>query len=188
MSKSNVPKSIRQQIDEVVAELADGHHYLASSRAENSVFMDQLVAHPRVGALLEQFMPKGAVRTYIKDAVLNKYSKERRKLPRDIRRQVSRAFGRIRGELAYDPRDGVSLYQLTGGSLVAVARTSYEKWETGLRKLLLFIANAPNLPPTDGKELKKAVFIHQPAGAVNIGERAVVDRALELVSVRCVWG
>jgi hypothetical protein len=48
------------------------------SRVDNGEFMENLMGHREVGVVLSQYMAKGAIKTYIKDAVLNRYMKDKK--------------------------------------------------------------------------------------------------------------
>ena len=71
MSKK-VPDDIAKEIKECVFQEADRVNYLARSRTDNGNFLAQLVTMPNVGGRLSQYMKKAEVRTYIKDAILNR--------------------------------------------------------------------------------------------------------------------
>jgi hypothetical protein len=182
-----IPVEIRKKILPVVYELADAHRYLTSDKKRNSAFMDQLVRDPRVGGEIQPFVSRSEMKTYIKDSLLNRYSKDRRVLPRNIDSQLQSQYGEIDGELEYVKKDSLSLHRAVRGHLVVAARTGFLKWETGLRKLLLYVAKAPNLPPEDGTPLSMALVIFQGTGEINSGDQLVTENALAQAGVECIW-
>jgi len=182
-----VPKGAREKIKELVYVLADEHDYLSRTRVENSEFMRQLLEHPEIGEVLREFMPRDRVKTYIKDSLLNAYSKLRRRPPEDIDSHLKSFLGDTTGTIEYDAKDGVSLHRMVDGSLALAARTGYLKWETGLRKLLLFVARAKGLPPKDGTKLHLVLLILQNDSPVNSSDRKTVEEALRPTGVICVW-
>lgn len=185
---NRVPENIRAKIADLVFQKADEHRYLEKDRPANGQFMDNLIADPEIGVKLQEFMAKGAVKTYIKDGILNRYSKVRRALPKDIEKYLIPAFGNSQDEVDYVSRDHISLHRMDHGGLVVVGRTTYIKWETGLRKVLLYIACAPGLPPNDGTKFEKSLIIFHRGIPVNSGDKAAVSKAIELANMKCVWG
>ena len=71
-----LPKNIQSQVKEAVFREADEFGYMASGRIESGQFIDTLVEDPEVGRVLIEYMPKERVRTYIKDGILNAYTKK----------------------------------------------------------------------------------------------------------------
>lgn len=185
---NRVPDDVRAQIADLVFQKADEHRYLEKDRPANGQFMDNLISDPQIGHKLQEFMSKGAVKTYIKDGILNRYSKVRRALPRDVEKFLVPNMGAAQDEIEYVQRDHVSLHRLDGRGLVVVGRTTYVKWETGVRKVLLYVAGAAGLPPTDGTPFTKALIIFHRGIPINDADRAVVTKAIELANMKCLWG
>jgi hypothetical protein len=125
---------------------ADNQKYLGMSRTESGRFLDYLVEHKLVGRVLESYLPKQEIRHYIKDAILNRYSKEKRRgaKPENSQDIIKQELGI---EAVFSERKGdVELYRskerFKATYVIAVGGT-YLKWETALKKALLFIAAAP---------------------------------------------
>ena len=55
--------------------MLDERNYLGQSRKENGKLMAELVSMPEIGGVLSEYMAKSAIKTYIKDAIINAYSK-----------------------------------------------------------------------------------------------------------------
>ena len=72
-----IPEKVAKTVKQTVYLEADKVNYLSRSRTENGIFLAQLVSMPTVGGKLSQYMRKDAIRTYIKDAILNRYSKDK---------------------------------------------------------------------------------------------------------------
>ncbi|MCC6607204.1 MAG: hypothetical protein IT327_28610 [Anaerolineae bacterium] len=182
-----LPQKIREEISEKVFSRADDYRYLARTRSENSEFLDQLVKDPNIGGVLREYMSREKVKTYIKDSVLNKYSKLKQTLPRNLELTLKPLYGAPIYEVEYRKSDHLSLHRTNDNKLVAVARTKPLKWETGLRKLILFIASSQGLPPSDGTQLDLILAIFQHGVPVNEGDKKLVEGGLKLIGVKGLW-
>jgi hypothetical protein len=143
---ANLPKDVVKAMRATVYSAADEAKYVGMSRGASGLFLNQLVADKDVGGRLEMYMPKQEIRHYIKDAILNRYSKDRRRnaLLVDCRNVITEIFG-IDTELS-DGNGDVSLYRspvARGAQYVVVSNGTYLKWETALRKALMFVAKSP---------------------------------------------
>ncbi|EFB9761459.1 hypothetical protein FA678_23300, partial [Escherichia coli] len=89
-----IPDKIAKSIKQTVYNEADKVNYLSRTRTENGNFLAQLVSMPSVGGKLSQYMRKDAVRTYIKDAILNRYSKDKtgEAKPNDVEEIILETF------------------------------------------------------------------------------------------------
>ena len=88
-----MPQEVRTEIRELVYQRLDAVNYLAQGRVENGRFMEQLARDPMVGARIAEYTGKERVKTYIKDAVINRYAKERTKPPSDLSKTVAGVVG-----------------------------------------------------------------------------------------------
>ena len=70
-----LPADVRKTIKKLVFARADEFGYGSRSRTENGAFLTSLVEDPQIGGTLKLYMSEIAVRTYIKDGVLNAYAK-----------------------------------------------------------------------------------------------------------------
>ena len=181
-----MPKGVREQIFRDTYALLDKHAYLMKDRVENGRFMDQLIEHERVGKRLAQYITKVGIRKYIKDSIINRYAKDRTRAPRDIGSHLTKLYGRMLGEIEYSKHEKVSLHKAEDQSFVVAARTTTLKWETGLRKAITYVANAPGLPQ-DRSKVHCVLLIAQTAGPMNSGDRDLVERALKFIAVDCAW-
>lgn len=140
-----VPYTIAKEIKEMVFAEADNCNYLSKSRTENAQFLSQLVGNPNIGGRLSEFIPKSEIRTYIKDAILNRYAKDKiqEKKPSDLVPIISNTIGV--GASAFVEADSVYQTKLfkADNKYIVVADGTVLKWETALRKALLYVASKP---------------------------------------------
>lgn len=139
-----VPSKIADEVRVLVYRLADQHDYLNRDRSANQAFISNLAEMKSVGGRLKDFMPQTRVRTYIKDAILNRYAKDahRNSRPGDFAAPIKGQMG-VNVRLVGQDGD-IFLYKSPQGSdYVVVSDGAYMKWETALRKGLLYIADKP---------------------------------------------
>ena len=176
---SSIPQEVATAIKKIVFAEADKINYLALSRSDSSAFLNALVVREDVGAAISKFTGRERVRHYIKDAILNRYSKDKAKaaFPDDPIPIIKEACGL---EVEKSPGKGQArLYRsmMTDRSTeyVVIVEGAYLKWETALRKALLFISGKPfsekaskihillflfsprPIPESDKKHLSKAL-------------------------------
>lgn len=71
-----LPSEKAKRIKQLIFQRADEFGYATSGRIENGRFLDELVNDPDIGGVLKEYMEKERIRTYIKDGVLNAYTKK----------------------------------------------------------------------------------------------------------------
>lgn len=192
---TRIPNGPRKEIFAYVYVKADEHRYLEKSRPENAQFMENLRLDPVVGGRLESYMEPPKVKTYIKDTILNKYAKDRKVLPRSVEEVLYPLYGES-AEIDYRQQDHVSLHRIgNDGRLVAVSRTSDLKWETGLRKLVQYVAalpdpNAvtPSLFPVNMEHPDLVLIIFEYGSPINDSDKRLTEKGLKLANVQCLWG
>lgn len=141
-----IPEKIAKSIKEFVYSEADRVNYLARSRTENGVFLAQLVTMPAVGGKLSQYLRKDAIRTYIKDAILNRYSKDKteEEKPENLDVIIANMYNFDAYFVEAEPKNKISLYYVNNNkSMIVIADGTVLKWETALRKALIYIASKP---------------------------------------------
>lgn len=139
-----IPDKIAKSIKQTVYNEADKVNYLSRTRTENGNFLAQLVSMPSVGGKLSQYMRKDAVRTYIKDAILNRYSKDKtgEAKPNDVEEIILETFKIDACLIEDNSKNKTSLYYGDNGNkIIVVADGTVLKWETALRKALMLIAS-----------------------------------------------
>ena len=145
-----LPKKIQEQIKKVVFEKADEFGYMECGRIESGIFLDMLVENEEVGKVISEYMPKERVRTYIKDGILNAYTKAITKkalassTPEKTIQEIYSEEALIIHE-GKGKQSGLFVLRSSSGKIYVVSGGTVLKWETALRKALDIIASKPNL-------------------------------------------
>lgn len=179
-----MPVKIQKEVKATVYKKADEHGYLHRGRIENGIFMDNLVKDPNVGGKLSEYINKSELKTYIKDAILNRYSKDKTAvvLDADLKDIISNQFNQ-KSELIERRNNGrIALHRLENNDLLLVSGGTFLKWETALRKALEFIAQAPGLPPVDVK-LHILLNLATVGGAITDSDKKALRVALEFLNL-----
>jgi hypothetical protein len=177
---TKIPQNVAQQVKQIVFDAADEVDYLAMARPDSGAFLNGLVTRPDVGGEIVKYIKRDEVRHYIKDAILNRYSKDKTKeaTPDDLKSIVKSTYGLD----AEESHRGVKLclYRSTTpdrpSEYVVISEGTILKWETALKKALLFISSKPfsktanevhillllftqhkPVPPSDKKSLENAL-------------------------------
>lgn len=181
----------KAQIKKVVFEKADAFGYASSGRSDSGKFMDELVEDSEVGNILKQYMAKERVRTYIKDTILNAYTKElTRKIltaisPSDTIRELygveSSIIQKCSGKDA-----SVSVSRSVDGRIFVTSGGAVLKWETALRKALELIARQPMLIVDDATPI---ICLHLAVVSQDItdGDKKHITDALAAISVKAYF-
>lgn len=143
---NSIPDNIGQKIKDSVYREADKFNYLAKSRTENGKFLDKLLKMPQIGGIISQYIEKGNIRTYIKDAILNRYTKDKQRLskPTSYIKIVKETFNLPDDSTLLQESNNIHIIKsVSSKSFVIVTLGTYLKWETALRKALLYLAKAP---------------------------------------------
>jgi hypothetical protein len=183
---TRLPSRVAAEMQDTIDRKADEFGYLTRNRVENGQFLEQMVAEPTVGGRLIEYMDISKVKTYIKDKLLNQYSKKHRPLPRDIKHILAPTHGESLVEIKYWNEDHVSLHRANETDLLLVARIAFNKWETGLRKLVMY---APQFHGSkQEKEILRLIliiFLH--GNSINGADRANITKGLNLLGVESLW-
>ena len=147
---NRLPQQVREKLIRIVYKKADEFGYMECDRVTSGQFMDMLVDDQEVGGVIRQYIQKERVRTYIKDTILNRYTKDatsKMLSSKTPEQTIEEEYGeaadviqKIKGS-AYDCHVLRSEY----GNIYIVSEGTFLKWETALRKGLEVIANEPNL-------------------------------------------
>ena len=141
-----LPSQIQKLIKQRVFELAEEQKYLLRSKNDNKAFLDNMVAKPDVGGLLNSYMDKGEIRTYIKDSILNQYPKYKAQesRPKNIGELINTKMGLSVCLIEGEERSGVLLFRVQGMQhFVIVADGTVMKWETALKKAMVYAIGKP---------------------------------------------
>lgn len=181
-----LPDKLRDEVFETVYKMADEHKYIARGRVENGVFMNQLVKHPMVGEKLAEYMPKGHIKTYIKDTILNRYAKVKKSLPQDISEMLSTEYPTQIYEIEYIHSDHLSFHRTDQNKYLVVARVNYLKWETAIRKIALYVASKTD-EQIANRDLELVTIIFEQGCPVNSADRELVSKGLDLLGIKTIW-
>lgn len=189
-----LPKDIQAKVKRAVYEKADKFGYMKCGRIESGRFLDVLVEDPDVGKIIIEYMPKERVRTYIKDGILNAYTKEATKKALAVS-TPEKTIQTIFNEKAFVIQEGkgkqcgLFVLRAESGNIYVVSGGTVLKWETALRKALEIIANEPNLTidniapsiclklSLSGQSLTEADKAHIIAAVGAVGVKAVFCNA-----------
>lgn len=144
---NRIPSQVAKTIKLTVFKLADDAHYLTMSQNESNSFINSLVMHPDVGITISNYLKRNRIRSYIINAILKSYIsiKKETSMPHDMHSIILQEIGIDVEQSYYDHQ--ISLFRSTNNfqrdEYVVVSSGSYVKWETALRKSLLFIAKKP---------------------------------------------
>lgn len=180
-----LPALVRKAVKETVFRKADEFGYCHKSRIDSGTFMEQLVKDKEVGKVLAEHMPKADIKTYIKDALLNRYSKDKkgRLLPSNsdgVCKLIKKVTGQ--GATLIESQNSVYLFRLDDKDLLLIAQGTLTKWETALRKALEYVAKAPGLPPAD-VDLRVLLNIAVMGKPLTRADRDYLTAALKFVGV-----
>lgn len=158
---SSIPAPIRSNTDNmlphdtnakikalIIAEIEE-KKWMSMSKTAARALMTQLVERRDIGGRLKDYMPPEDVRTWIKEAVFNNYPKKKRGEAHDLLNHTSIIKGLYGCDCALidEPSQDVRLYRSEGShkssAFVVVADGTFLKWETALRKALLFLPGKP---------------------------------------------
>ncbi len=178
-----LPKVVATSVKALVYAAADAEKYYTMSRVDSGAFMDRLVKREDIGGRIEAFIAKPEVRTYIKDGILNAYSKAKSRLSKPDKNQIAQIIENLSGEkyifvesnkdvqIFARSEDDIKYYYVTGFG-------TFLKWETVLRKLLL---NSMNIETRSNSACVDRLAILTTQGrAVPIPDKKIVESALLL--------
>lgn len=188
---NTLPKNVQAKIRKAVYKKADEFGYMECGRIESGKFIDMLVEDAEVGGILIEYLPKERVRTYIKDGVLNAYTKNLTKkalATSTPEKTISDTYG----ETAFviqkgkGKQSGLFVLRAESGTIYVVSGGTVLKWETALRKALEIIANEPNLT-ADGKSPGICLKLSLEGQALTEADKKHIITALGAVGVRAVF-
>lgn len=187
MAKS-LPTRIAKQIKEAVYKKADEHGYGSRTRADNSAFMDSLVADVEVGGVLKNYMDNAVIRTYIKDGILNAYAKQRGReiLSAESATDTIQQLYNIDTAVIQKYKDNgkvVSVCRSDDGRLFVISEGTVLKWETALRKALDLIAREPGLI-INGVTPAICLQLADVSASITDGDKKHIATALLAISVK----
>ena len=186
-----LPSKKATLVKSLVFSRADEFGYSTRNRTENNQFLDSLVEEQTIGGVLREYLPKGNVRTYIKDAILNAYAKRVTKnalegvSPTDTIQQVygicSSVIQQCTGK---DAR--VSVLRSEEGQVFVVSGGTVLKWETALRKALELVSRAPGLT-INGKTPTICLHLVATSNSLTDADKKHITTALSMIGVQAIF-
>ena len=172
------------QIKEIVYAKADEYDYINRSRNENGQFMTTLVDDYDVGGVLSEYLEKGKVRTYIKDAILNEYTKSRKKeiLKGNSPVDTIHKFYSANVSVVQSVQD-VTVCRSNDGRIFIVSGGTFLKWESALRKALELIARESQLF-INGKTPEICLHLAVINSGTTDGDKKLITDALNIIGVK----
>ncbi len=191
MAKTSVPESKLKKVKSTIIKKADEFGYLTRSRIENGTFMDNLVNDPDVGGILKEYMPKESIRTYIKDGVLNAYTKSKAKqimssyTPELVIQKVYNKSAMVI-QTCNGKQTGVFVLRSSDNEIFVIGSGTVLKWETALRKALDLISQQPKLRIDD---ITPDICLRLVEGGQNLteSEKNHIISALDAIKVKAFF-
>lgn len=183
-----LPANKKSKVRKTIFDKADAFGYASRGRNDNGHFMDELVDDPEVGGVLKEYMSKEKIRTYIKDGVLNAYTKERTKrilAEKSAPDTVLQLYGETCSVIQQcKGKDrGVSVCRSEDGRIYVISEGTILKWETALRKALELIAREPTLV-IEGRTPSICLHLAVANEDITDGEKRHISTALDAISVK----
>lgn len=191
MAKNSMPIEVRERIFQAVYRKADEFGYMACDRVQSGQFMDLLVEDPEVGLILIEYMPKERVRTYIKDTILNRYTKIvniralAAKSSEETIKEVYDVSAAVIGNVLSKGNE-LSILRSESGRIFVVSSGTVLKWETALRKALEVIAGKPTLT-VEGQAPSICLKLSTPGQELTDADKQLIRCALGAVGVKAVF-
>lgn len=188
---NSLPKPVQAKIRKVVYKKADDFGYMECGRIESGRFLDMLVDDDEVGKVIIEYMPKERVRTYIKDGVLNAYTKAATKkalaasTPENVIKNVFNETASVI-QKGKGKQSGLSVLRAESGNIYVVSGGTVLKWETALRKALEIIANEPNLT-INGKAPSICLKLSLTGQSLTEADKTHISTAVGAVGVKAVF-
>ncbi len=140
----------KSAVKKTIYKKADEFNYASRSRIDCGRFMDELVTDDEVGSVLNNYMAKEKIRTYIKDGVLNAYTKEltAKALKATSPTDTITQFYSVESSVIQKGKGkdiGLTVTRSVDGKIFVVSGGTVLKWETALRKALELIAKESGL-------------------------------------------
>jgi hypothetical protein len=190
-----MPKTLtdaqQKKIKKAIYKKADEFGYMTSGRIESGRFMDELVDDPDIGGVLKEYMTKERIRTYIKDGVLNAYTKAKNRSALSTttpEATVENLFSLSASiiQRCNGKNSGVFVLRAENGSIFVVSSGTTLKWETALRKALELIAREPRLS-VEGKTPFICLQLSEASQELTEADRNHIRTALNAIGVKAVF-
>lgn len=183
-----VSNDVRTEIRNFVEEKAKAARYGTLNRTESGKFIDELTRDPFIAGKLKEFLSKDKIRTYIKDSILNRYTKHLNEIPRDVSEILKKHYGNTYTEVQFDKSNRISIHRSTLEetdnqiTYLVVSRGTFLKWETTLRKAVQLITTSPLLNSAT-VHVKIMIVVMVNANSVTQADKSALAKALRFLSV-----
>jgi hypothetical protein len=178
----DMPRKVMLEIRERIFNVLDEKEYMSTKRKRSGEIMDSLVSDPAIGARIAEYYGKERVRTYIKDAVLNRYTKERTKAPDDWTPFIVELFGAECSQVATS--NGVRVFRSQDGKIFVGSHGRLLKWETALRKLLEYRAVNAKALLDHGKMVESCLILMSGGAPQTAADADLLRSALANINVK----
>lgn len=178
----DMPKTVMLEIRARIVRYLDENDYMSAGRQRSGEIMDALVSDPSIGSKIAEYRGKERVRTYIKDAVLNRYTKERTKAPDNWVPIMKELYGVDCvgvGQTKY-----LRLFRSQDGKIFLASHGRLIKWETALRKLLEHRAANAKALNEYGTSLECCLILMSGGAPQTAADTDLLKRALETINVK----
>lgn len=176
-----LPKELQLKVRAAVYQKADEFGYAFRGRGDNGDFMTSLITDSEIGGTLSEYMSKANIRTYIKDAVLNRYTKDligRKLSDLDPASVVSKVFNEYSIELS---SKGSIHICANAERIYIICDGTVTKWETALRKAL---ETASNLPNEGNKTIRICLRLASLGATLSKGDRELISKGLSFIGAK----
>lgn len=180
-----MPKEVMLRLREAIFKKLDAANYLSQGRVENGRFMEQLAHDPEIGGKIAEYTGKERVKTYIKDAVINRYAKERTRPPTDLSANIESALGVTTTKIDGNHGRGIGLYRTTKATVVTSSGRLL-KWESALRKLLEYLGKNRDRLIKQNSEVKLFLVLMSGGQKLASADRAFLERSLDAIGVKII--
>lgn len=182
---ARIPKDVIISIREQIFRILDEVQYLSQDRKENGKVMDRLVADPDIGGRIAEYVGKPRIKTYIKDAVINRYAKERTRPPMDLTSILEDEYGAKYLPLVISKgRNDVCVFRSESGGLAVVCCGRLIKWESALRKLIEFLGQkSEKLRILSSRQPDMLLILMSGGKVIPDSDRTLLEKNLAIVNV-----
>ena len=175
-------------VKKAIYKKADEFNYASRSRSDCGRFMDDLVTDDEVSGVLKNYMAKEKIRTYIKDGVLNAYTKEltKKALKAASPTDTIKQFYNVESSVIQKGKGkdvGLTVSRSVNGRIFVISSGTVLKWETALRKALELIAKEKGLTVNDNTP---SVCLHLAVIGQDLtdADKQHINTALAAISVK----
>ena len=186
-----IPSDIANKVKEIVYAAANEFCYLTRSRSDNSQFVNQLVGRKDVGGFLADYMKPSEVRTYIKDAILNRYTKnisrDLRPSPETLRKKCEQIYQISNLEILENTHDILYLWNKEQKVYIVIANGTYLKWETAVKRALLSTEDLPFARPDAHSTIYFMLSLFARKQKILSSEKNILFKSLKRIGFKAIF-